>query len=136
MTEPKQSPRHGSSPGSDPDQHPQQHRSVSQPDGTAEDRPRGEAQDPQLRSETPENREGRLNPSAPNDANSQMPTNTTRDSAGEIGEPTGRGTLDAPREAHVGVSDITGPGPTEKSPSTEGAGDLRRKKEDKGSEAA
>ena len=129
MTTRKESPRHGSSPGDNPDQHPRQHNSMSQPDGTAASRPRGEAQDPQLRSETPENREGRLNPSAPNDATSEMPANTTRDSAGEVGEPTGRGTLDAPREAQATVSDITGPGPTEKSPSTEGAGDLRRKKE-------
>lgn len=130
MTDRKESPRHGSSPSANSDQHPQQHQSMSQPDGTAANRPRGEAQDPQLRSETPENREGRLNPSAPNDATSQMPRNTTRDSAGEVGEPTGRGTLDAPREAQAGVSDITGPGPTEKSPATEGAGNLRREKED------
>ena len=97
MTDPKQSPKHGSSPTADPGQQTQQ-PSVSQADGTAADAPRGETQDPQrVHSETPEDRMGRLNPSAPNDATSQMPANTTRDSAGEVGEPSGEGTLDAPR---------------------------------------
>jgi hypothetical protein len=107
MTDPsKSSPRHGSSPRTS-DQVPD-HDSVSQPDGTAAEAPRGETQaqpksgkargeEHQLQSQTPENREGRINPSAPNDATSQMPANTTRDSAGEVGEPTGEGTLDAPK---------------------------------------
>lgn len=94
----KTSPKHGSSPQSTDEQHPKQHSSVSQADGTAANAPRGETQaQPAVRSETPEGREGKLNPSAPNDANSQMPANTTRDSAGEVGEPTGKGTLDAPQ---------------------------------------
>jgi hypothetical protein len=107
MTDPsKSSPKHGSSPRTS-DQVPD-HDSVSQPDGTAAEAPRGETQaqpksgetsgkQRQLKSETPENREGQINPSAPNDATSQMPANTTRDSAGEVGEPTGEGTLDAPK---------------------------------------
>lgn len=94
----KTSPHHGSEAGSDADQHPQQHESVSQADGTAANAPRGETE-AGLRSQTPEGREGKLNPSAPNDGTSSMPANTTRDSAGEIGEPTGRGTLDAPKES-------------------------------------
>ncbi|HUS18058.1 MAG TPA: hypothetical protein VMZ25_00235 [Terriglobales bacterium] len=105
MTDPSNSsPKHGSSPrGTDQLPDP----SVSQADGTAADAPRGETQaqpqsgaksDPKVKSQTPENREGKINPSAPNDANSQMPANTTRDSAGEVGEPTGEGTLDAPKE--------------------------------------
>jgi hypothetical protein len=134
--ETKSSPKHGSSPAGNVDQQPQQHGSMSQADGTAAGAPRGETQaQPQVKSETPENRTGKLNPSAPNNATSEMPTNTTRDSAGEVGDPSGRGTLDAPREAEATVSDITGPGPSEKSPSTEGAGDLRRKQKDD-SEAA
>ena len=106
MTDPsKSSPKHGSSPR--PTEEPGEHPSVSQPDGTAAGAPRGETQaqpnpgeanTQRLQSETPENREGKINPSAPNDANSQMPANTTRDSAGEVGEPTGKGTLDAPKE--------------------------------------
>jgi hypothetical protein len=71
---------------------------MSQADGTAANAPRGETQDSQpVKSQTPENRDGRLNPSAPNDATSKMPENTTRDAAGEVGEPSGEGTLDAPR---------------------------------------
>jgi len=93
----KTSPHHGSEAGSNPDQHPQQHQSVSQADGTAANAPRGETE-PGLRSQTPEGRDGKLHPSAPNDANS-MPANTTRDSAGEVGEPTGHGNLDAPKES-------------------------------------
>lgn len=102
----KTSPHHGSESGSSPDQHPQQHKSVSQADGTAASAPRGET-GAGLRSQTPEGREGKLNPSAPNDANSKMPANTTRDSAGEIGEPTGRGTLDAPKDSTPTGSDST-----------------------------
>ncbi len=98
MTDPKQSPKHGSSPAANPEQDPQPHKSVSQADGTAANAPRGETQPPQhVHSETPEDREGRLHPSAPNDATSKMPENTTRDAAGEVGEPSGEGTLDAPR---------------------------------------
>jgi hypothetical protein len=110
------SPKHGSSPKSKLEPNTE---SISQPDGTAANAPRGETQaQPQkhqpadtgsgkapLTSQTPEAREGRINPSAPNDATSEggtgatskMPANTTRDSAGEIGEPSGEGTLDAPK---------------------------------------
>lgn len=110
MTDPKNpSPKHGSSSQENVDAI-QKQPSVSQADGTAANAPRGETQaqpdqakDPQVKSETPENREGKINPSAPNDAHtpkegtSKMPANTTRDSAGEVGEPTGEGNLDAPK---------------------------------------
>lgn len=102
----KTSPHHGSASGSSPDQHPQQHQSVSQADGTAANAPRGETE-AGVRSQTPEGRDGKLYPSAPNDATSSMPANTTRDSAGEIGEPTGRGTLDAPKDSTPTDSDST-----------------------------
>ena len=94
MTDPRNSsPKHGSSPT--PLEH---HDSVSQADGTAADAPRGETEaQPKIKSETPEGRDGKINPSAPNDATSGMPLNTTRDSAGEVGDPTGEGTLDAPK---------------------------------------
>jgi hypothetical protein len=108
------SPKHGSSPKMFPDRDknksPEEHASESQPDGTAADAPRGETQaqpnagksgaSPRLRSETPENRIGEINPSAPTDATEianvlkDLPQNPTMDSAGEIGDPSGRGTLD------------------------------------------
>lgn len=125
MTDIRESPRHGSSPHESPatkDQHHQPHSSVSQADGTSSHDPKGETQaQPAVKSETPEGRDGRIHPSAPNDATSEMPANPTRDSAGEVGEPSGQGTLDAPQG-------ITGPSPTPDRPSTEGAGDLRRKR--------
>ncbi len=104
----KTSPKHGSSPQGNPDanrtQENQSQPSMSQADGTAANAPRGETQaqpqkkESQAKSETPENRAGQINPSAPNDGTSGMPANTTRDSAGEVGEPTGQGNLDAPKE--------------------------------------
>lgn len=129
------SPHHGSEAGAGPDQHPQQHKSVSQPDGTAAEAPRGET-GADLRSQTPEGREGKLNPSAPNDATSNMPANPTRDSAGEIGEPTGRGTLDAPTESTPTASETTNLNPTKKSPETEEAEERRRQGEKRGEEEA
>jgi hypothetical protein len=101
MTDPKNtSPKHGSSPSSS--ELSTDHKSVSQADGTAADAPRGETEaQPKIKSETPEGRDGKINPSAPNDATSTMPSNTTRDSAGEIGEPSGEGTLDAPKSGQT-----------------------------------
>src|SRR4051794_35452829 len=105
------SPKHGSSPKTFPDrdkrQSPEDHPSESQPDGTAADAPRGETQaqpSTKLRSETPENRAGQINPSAPTDATENakvvkdLPQNPTMDSAGEVGEPSGRGTMDVDPE--------------------------------------
>jgi len=70
----KRSPKHGSSPKAFPDRdkkrHPEDHASESQADGTAE--------------ETTE----------PEDVEKDLPPNPTMDSAGEIGDPSGRGTLD------------------------------------------
>lgn len=124
----KTSPHHGSELGSSPDQHPQQHQSVSQADGTAANAPRGET-DAGLRSQTPEGRDGKLHPSAPNDANS-MPANTTRDSAGEVGDPTGRGTLDAPKEStDTGTEIADDKKSTEKTLVAQGTGDVPRKDE-------
>ncbi|MCU1307901.1 MAG: hypothetical protein JWN45_2596 [Acidobacteriaceae bacterium] len=64
---------------------------------------------PRVRSETPENRTGQINPSAPTDSTEsasgewehvekELPPNPTMDSAGEVGEPSGRGTLDVDPE--------------------------------------
>jgi len=76
----------------------QDHPSVSQADGTGGDAPRGETQ-AQPKSQTPNSDEERKqSEGAPDQEAAKMPANTTRDSAGEVGEPTGRGTLDAPRE--------------------------------------
>ncbi|MEO5935830.1 MAG: hypothetical protein ABIP81_01315 [Terriglobales bacterium] len=98
----KNSPKHGSSPQSELEGN-ESKPSVSQADGTAAAAPRGETEppttaDPTVTSQTPENRAGKVNPSAPNKGTSGMPANTTRDSSGEVGEPTGEGTLDAPKE--------------------------------------
>lgn len=102
MDQDKASPKDGSSPRGT-----QNEASVSQADGTASNAPRGETQaqpDKQLQSKTPEGREGRKPLSTPNDATTPktespgMPSNTTRDSAGEVGDPTGEGTLDAPKK--------------------------------------
>ncbi len=90
--------------------------SVSQADGTAANAPRGETQaqpdnqgkDTQVKSQTPENRAGKINPSAPNDGTSGMPANTTRDSSGEVGEPTGEGNLDAPKQGEQPGKDDKG----------------------------
>lgn len=97
MTDPsKLSPKHGSSTPTSDEKTGQ--ASVSQADGTAANAPPGETQAlPKLQSETPESREGRINPSAPSNVTSKMVSNTTRDSAGEVGEPSGEGTLDAPK---------------------------------------
>jgi len=116
---------------------PEDHGSESQADGTAGDDPRGETQaqlhthqnqpsgvgptgehpatagpggtSPRVRSETPENRTGQINPSAPTDSTEsssgewedvekELPPNPTMDSAGEVGEPSGHGTLDVDSE--------------------------------------
>jgi hypothetical protein len=85
--------------------------SISQPDGTAADSPRGETQAhpntsnrdyPRANPETSENQQGRINPSAPMDSTegghvtehlvSEGPS--TRDSSGEVGHPSGKGTLE------------------------------------------
>ena len=128
--------------------------SESQPDGTAADSPRGETQaqpsgphtpetrnpataGPEhrsLRSQSPENREGRLNPSAPTQATEGVdqagPVPSTKgaplnDTFGEAGDPHGRGNL----EVEERVVD-SGPNPTADKPGTEGAGDVKRKRED------
>jgi hypothetical protein len=120
--------------------------SQSQADGTAASAPRGETQaqpagphggnpatagkqDAQLSSETPENREGRLNPSAPTQgteidhaATKGAPLN---DTFGEAGDPHGRGNLEVPDT----VVD-SGPQPTATKPGTEGAGNLKRKRDE------
>jgi hypothetical protein len=102
------------------------HASESQADGTAAESPRGETQaqpkpgqnrvqpsgtgptgehpatagpgETRLRSETPENRTGQINPSAPTKSTEGAPANPTMDSAGEVGEPSGRGNLDVDPE--------------------------------------
>jgi hypothetical protein len=130
------SPKHGSSPKSFPDRDkkrtPEDHRSESQADGTAAESPRGETQSQPsgvgptgqhpatagpgpttAKSETPENRTGQINPSAPTDSTESasgewedverdLPANPTMDSAGEVGEPSGRGTLDVDPEVFEG----------------------------------
>lgn len=124
-------------------------KSESQPDGTAANAPRGDTQaqpsgphtpetrnpatgGPEhrsVRSQTPENREGQLNPSAPTQgteidqaATKGAPLN---DTFGEAGDPHGRGNLEVPDT----VVD-SGPNPTANEPGTEGAGDLKRKREE------
>src|SRR4051812_44491685 len=97
MADPR-SPKHGSSPKTFPDRDsknsPEEHSSESQPDGTAAEAPRGETQaqpsgvgatgqhpstaGPEHRrvnSDTPENRTGQINPSAPTDATEGAMTN-------------------------------------------------------------
>ncbi|MCU1285636.1 MAG: hypothetical protein JWO13_1986 [Acidobacteriales bacterium] len=146
-------------PDRDKDNPPEDIASESQPDGTAAESPRGETQaqpkpgqnrvEPsgtgptgdhpataghghrRVRSETPENRTGQINPSAPTEATEgastaeqHLPANPTMDSAGEVGEPSGKGNLDVDPET---FEQAGGPNPTEKRPGKEGAGDLRKR---------
>jgi hypothetical protein len=117
MRDENPSPKHGST--SEPDK--KSPKSVSQADGTAAGDPKGETkaqpsssdrQDPSttgkahapLNSQTPEAREGAVNPSAPtagteggrNDLSQQFASDgpPTMDSAGETGTQTGEGTLE------------------------------------------
>jgi hypothetical protein len=154
-------------PDRDKENSPQDHASESQPDGTAADAPRGETQaqpkpgqnrvqpsgvgptgdnpatagsgERRVRSETPENRTGQINPSAPTestegantlagDVEKDLPPNPTMDSAGEVGEPSGKGTLDVDPEIFEEASSAhyADENPTDKRPGKEGAGDLRR----------
>ena len=121
--------------------------SESQPDGTGANAPRGETQaqpsgphggnpatagkrDVQLRSQTPENREGRLNPSAPTEG-TEIDQASTRgasrsDTFGEAGDPRGRGNLEVPEQ----VVDKSGPSPTADKPGPEGAGDVKRERDE------
>src|SRR3954468_9098176 len=91
-------------------QTPAQNKSESQPDGTAAGSPRGETQahgaqfnkgladdtNSGVKSNTPERRTG-INPSAPTNSTeggtTSMPQNPTMDSAGEVGEPSGKGNM-------------------------------------------
>ena len=123
------SPKHGTPPA--PPQ------SVSQPDGTASDQPRGETQaqpnasnreTTRVNSQTPENRSGKINPSAPTESTegghvtdhlvSKGPS--TRDASGEVGHSSGKGTLEIDERT---VS--TGQNPTADKPGPEGAGQKR-----------
>lgn len=147
MNKMTKSPQHGTTNDSP--------RSESQPDGTAAEAPRGETQaqpsgphnaetvnpatgGPKhrgVRSQTPENREGRLNPSAttkgtegvdqagPRESTEGAPLN---DSFGEAGDPRGRGNLEVPDQ----VVDTQGPSPTASQPGREGAGDVKSQQEE------
>jgi hypothetical protein len=140
MTKDNPSPKHGSTtdtPGS-----------ISQPDGTAADAPRGETKEQpnprgetqaqpnstnanaaRVNSQTPENRTGQLNPSAPTEATegghvteqlvSEGPS--TMDEFGQVGHPSGKGTLEIDERT---VS--TGDNPTSEKPGPEGTGQPRR----------
>src|SRR3981189_2296335 len=109
----KTSPKHGSSPKTFPDRDKKQsledHASESQADGTSAEAPRGETQSQpsgvgptgenpatagptrtKVKSETPENRTGQINPSAPTEdteggtrPEEELPPNPTMDSAGD-----------------------------------------------------
>jgi hypothetical protein len=122
------SPKHGSSPKTFPERDksksPEDHASESQADGTAAEAPRGETQSQpsgvgptgehpataglgptEVRSETPENRTGQINPSGPANGTEGamtnmgsitegLPENPNMNSFGEVGEPTGKGNMD------------------------------------------
>jgi hypothetical protein len=145
------SPKHGTT-------NPERPQSQSQPDGTAADAPRGEtAAQPsgphggnpatagpehrELRSQTPENREGRLNPSAPtggteiahNDPHPSTAGRPLNDTFGEAGDAAGRGTLQVPEQtvdSNAASSNFVGNPPTADKPGKEGAGNIRETKDE------
>jgi hypothetical protein len=119
------SPKHGN---------PETPESVSQPDGTASDSPRGETQaqpnasnreTTRVNSEIPENREDRTTRSARTESIGgghvieQLVSDgpSTRDSSGEVGHSSGKGTLEIDERT---VS--TGADPTAQKPGPEGTG--------------
>lgn len=89
------SPKHGSSPKTFPDRDkktpPEDHGIESQADGTAGDAPRVETQSEAQ--DSTESASGEWE-----DVEKELPPNPTMDSAGEVGEPSGRGTLDVDPE--------------------------------------
>ncbi len=125
MTKINPSPKHGSSPRSE--------ESVSQADGTSAQDPRGTTQQDQkqqpsgvgptgknpgiantnapLRSGTPENREGAINPSAPTQStegpstNLASPGNPNSDAIGEIYHPDPKGNLDMGKMSNPPATD-------------------------------
>jgi hypothetical protein len=128
------SPKHGTNP--------EPGGSVSQPDGSAADAPRGETQaqpnrsnrdTTQVNSQTPENRQQQINPSAPTESTegghvteqlvSRGPS--TRDAFGEVGHPSGKGTLEVDERT---IS--TGDDPTPHKPGPEGTGQPRNRKKE------
>jgi hypothetical protein len=88
--------------------------------------------------ETSENRQDQINPSATTQG-TEIDQATTKgsslsDTFGEAGDPHGRGNLEIPDQTvdseNSQQANFVGNPPTEERPSTEGAGDLRRKSED------
>ena len=149
MAEMDKSPKHGTT-----NDRPQ---SESQPDGTGANAPRGETQaqpsgphggnpatagdrNQPVKSQTSEDRQNAINPSAPNDGTSfnaapdQSTTGTPlNDTFGEAGDPHGRGNLQIPDQTidSNGKSqqdNFVGNPPTASKPGKEGAGDLHREK--------
>ena len=163
MSKIRKSPQHGTT-----NDAPDTPQSSSQPDGTAADAPRGETQAraPQqtesagaeaesrrphaenrtaagkssapVNSQTSENRQSTINPSATTQS-TEIDRATTKgsplsDTFGEAGDPHGRGNLEIPDQTvdsnKSQQENFVGNPPTERTPSTEGAGDSRRKSED------
>lgn len=154
MTEMSKSPKHGTTNPDTPHDTP---KSESQADGTAANAPRGETQaqpDQQnksaqasgssrqnpttagnpVRSQTPEDREGKINPSAPTNATEGVDQNVAQgsergaplnDHFGEAGDPAGRGNLQVPQQ----TLDSSASNPTAEKPGKEGAGDVKRQPE-------
>jgi hypothetical protein len=129
MTEIKRTRKHGSTT--------ETHQSQSQPDGTAADDPHGETQPgPSAKKQTPT----RVNRSTPTKStevsNAQTKRTSLSDNFGEAGDPHGRGNLQVPEQTvdsdkspDANATFVDNP-PTDKKPSTEGAGDVKRKKDE------
>jgi len=98
-----------------------------------------------VNSQTPESRESMINPSAPTqgteynaEPHRSTPGAPLNDTFGEAGDPHGRGNLQVPdqtvdsRDAsgRSQPANFVGNPPTEETPGTEGAGNLRRKKDE------
>jgi hypothetical protein len=129
-------------------------KSSSQADGTAADAPRGETgaqpsgphsdnpatagkSDATVSSQTPESRQGRINPSAPTQGteidHAVIRGSSLSDTFGEAGDPHGRGNLPIPETiVESGKSqqeNFIGNPKVEKKSAAEAAGNLRRKNE-------
>jgi hypothetical protein len=145
------SPKHGTT-------NPETPQSQSQADGTAAGDQRGatgaQSSGPHrgnpatagknttsVSSQTPENREGKLDPSAPTkgteDAHTSPHPSTEgrplNDTFGEAGDPAGRGTLQVPEQtvdSNAASSNYVGNPPTAKKPGKEGAGNIRDNKDE------
>lgn len=136
MTDINKSPKHGTTNDTP--------KSQSQPDGTAAEAPRGETQAQPSgphggNPATAGNKDQRqLNPSATTESteisNAQTKGSPLNDTFGEAGDPHGRGNLEIPDQTvDSGKSqdaNFVGNPPTDKKPSTEGAGDIKRKDEE------